>query len=437
MLYFNPIEEKFELGTRDLQRDPKWFNVSEILNCENIYKLLEDQAQRFQEDSIKKNPIILKNLAKFRENFNTYDIPMVLVTLSYTDDFISTFEKISNIFINLNSTGTRIKLPDLALALLTARTRKDIGDSFRKKFESLLQKLENQDFSVEEPVLIRLYLAIATGTTRFTEAKKELERKSGQEIDSFLQEMEKTIEETIKFMKEIGLSGSRFFQSRYLLVPVAYQLYKDIISAGKIVSEKVKDDLIRWIILASLEKRYTGRLETDLLTDIKQIESGKGVKGLMECLKIKDLTLSQFECDYDECHLTILLLLYNKLKTKDWNLKERPNIKRVSELSPKELQVHHIFPQEFLERRGIAERFDELGNITIISKTANNEFKFKDPQQYLAELEKVGSELLEKHFIPADKNLWEINNYEKFLKERVKLIAQAIQRRFNIKVLKG
>jgi hypothetical protein len=436
MLYFNPIEEKFELGTRDLQRDPNWFNVSEIVSCENIYKLLDDRAQKLQENSIKKNPIIIQNLAKFRDNFNTYDIPMVLARLSYTDDFLSTFEKISNIFINLNSTGTRIKLPDLALALLTARTRRDIGDSFRKKFESILQKLEDQDFLIEEPILIRLYLAIATGTTRFTEAKKELERNSGKEIDNFLEETSKTIEGTIKFLKEMGLSSSKFFQSRYLLVPIAYQLYKDVISVGKIVSERTKNDLIKWVILASFEKRYTGRLETDLLTDIKQIENGNGVKGLIENLKMKDLTLSQFECDYDECHLTLLLLLYNKLKTEDWNLKERPNIKKVSELSPKELQVHHIFPREFLERRGVVERFDEFSNITIISKSANNEFKFKDPQQYLAELEHVDPELLEKHFIPIDKKFWKINSYEEFLKERVKLIAQAIQKQLNIKVLK-
>jgi hypothetical protein len=435
-LYFNPIEEKFELGTRDIQKKPEWFNVTEVLNSTDIYKLIEDQAEKFGDDSIKNNHKIKENLIKLEKNFSTYEVPLISAKLSYDDDFLSTFEEISGIFIKLNSTGTRIKLPDLALALLTARMRKDIGISFRRKFDNLLQELEDIGFSLDEAVLIRLYSAIATGTTRFNEAKKELEKKSGQEINKFLEETERAIKETTKLLQKIGIKSSRFFQSRYLVVPIAYLLYKDVISIGKIISEEVRSGITNWFILASFDKRYTGKLETDLLNDIKQIKNGGGVKGLIGNLSRKEITLSQLEGDYDYCHLTLLLLLYCKIKTKDWNLEERPNIKEISELDPKELEVHHIFPEEFLERRNYTEKWDEFGNIVLISKKANNSLKFKDPQEYLNKLRNVDPELLEKHFIPTDNTLWNIDNYENFLKKRINLIAETLEREFKINVLR-
>jgi uncharacterized protein with ParB-like and HNH nuclease domain len=434
-LYFNPIEERFELGSRDIEKDPKWFNVTEVLNSNDIYKLIEDQAQKFNDDSIKNNPKIREKLLRLQENFKTYEIPLISAKLSYSDDFLSTFEEISTIFINLNSTGTRIRLPDLALALLTARMRKDIGDSFRKKFEELLQRMEDLDFPVDEAVLIRLYSAIATGTTRFNEARKELEKKSGQEIDNLLKDTGKAIEETVKLLKRNGVK-SKFLQSRYLLIPIAYLLHRDIISVGKAISEETEANIMKWFLLASVEKRYTGRLETDLLSDIQQIGKGKSFSGLMENLRMKEIPLSQLEGDFDNYHLTLLLILYCKLKTKDWNIEARPNIREVNELDPEDLQIHHVFPEEFLSRRGYTEKWDNFGNITLISKKANNYFKFKDPSVYLNELKNIEPELLKKQFIPMDSSLWNINNYDKFLKERISLIADAIET-LGIKVLKS
>jgi uncharacterized protein with ParB-like and HNH nuclease domain len=434
-LYFNPIEERFELGSRDIEKDPKWFNVTEVLNSNDIYKLIEDQAQKFNDDSIKNNPKIREKLLRLQENFKTYEIPLISAKLRYSDDFLSTFEEISTIFINLNSTGTRIRLPDLALALLTARMRKDIGDSFRKKFEELLQRMEDLDFPVDEAVLIRLYSAIATGTTRFNEARKELEKKSGQEIDNLLKDTGKAIEETVKLLKRNGVK-SKFLQSRYLLIPIAYLLHRDIISVGKAISEETEANIMKWFLLASVEKRYTGRLETDLLSDIQQIGKGKSFSGLMENLRMKEIPLSQLEGDFDNYHLTLLLILYCKLKTKDWNIEARPNIREVNELDPEDLQIHHVFPEEFLSRRGYTEKWDNFGNITLISKKANNYFKFKDPSVYLNELKNIEPELLKKHFIPMDSSLWNINNYDKFLKERISLIADAIET-LGIKVLKS
>ncbi|RLI73339.1 hypothetical protein DRP04_15910 [Archaeoglobales archaeon] len=435
-LYFNPVDEVFELGSRRIQRDPLWFNVTEVINSTNVYELIENQIQKFGDDSLRGNPKVIENLSRLHNAFKTYEVYLIPAKLKYMDDFLSTFERISRIFVNLNSRGTRIRMPDLALALLTARVRKDLGEPFRKKFENILKKTEEMNYYIDEAVLIRLYSAISTGTTRFNDARKELEKKSGREIDNFLTETEKSIKEAVRILQDLGIKSARFLQSRYMLVPIAYLLYREVISKGVIISDEMKNEIIKWLILASQEKRYTGKLETDLLSDVEKINQGKGIKGLIEDLRIRELPLSVLDEDYENRHLTLLLLLYHKIGTRDWNLREIPNIRKISEIVPSELHVHHIFPKEFLERRGYEEKWDHFGNITIISREANEAIKFKDPREYLSKLKNTSPELLEKHFIPLDEELWSVDNYERFLEERIKLIAKVIEKEFGIKVLR-
>jgi hypothetical protein len=177
--------------------------------------------------------------------------------------------------------------------------------------------------------------------------------------NNLLKDTGKAIEETVKLLKRNGVK-SKFLQSRYLLIPIAHLLHRDIISVGKAISEETEANIMKWFLLASVEKRYTGRLETDLLSDVQQIGKGKSFSGLMENLRMKEIPLSQLDGDFDNYHLTLLLILYCKLKTKDWNIEARPNIREVNELDPGDLQIHHVFPEEFLSRRGYTEKWDNF-----------------------------------------------------------------------------
>ena len=432
-LFFNPIDEEFELSSKKIQKNPYWFNVTEVLNAEDELELIEERANKY-DPALRKNPQVRKNISKLREMFKTYVVHLIPADLGYSEDFLSTFERISDIFVKLNSTGTRIRMPDLALALLTAKVRKDIGAPFRQKFEEILKELENKKFRVDnESVLIRLYLAIATGTTRFKEAKEKLEKKEGQELLDFLSEVKKSINEAVNLLCELGIKSLKSLQSRYLLVPIAFLLYKEVIFPKRIISEEFKEELSKWLILASQEKRYTGKLESELYEDTKTIEEGSGINGLMKNLE-GEYSSSALDENYENRHITMLLLLYQKLRTKDWNLDERPRIPEIMEINPDDLHIHHIFPKEFLERRKYGEEWDNVANITIISRSANEKIKFRDPKDYLKELYEVDPELLEKHFIPTDKELWDINRFSEFLEERRELIKNAIEKELRIKV---
>jgi hypothetical protein len=431
-LYFNPVEEKFELGSKEIKEKAVWFNVTEILKTDDVHALIEKHAER--DPTLLSNPHVRKRLTHFREVMNTYDLPLVRAKLNPSDEFLSILERMAKIFININSTGTRVKMPDLALALLTAKTRREVGTSFRKDFEQLLKMCEDLGFVIDESVLIRTYSAIATGTTRFKDARVALDKMSGAEVSQLLKETQGSIEATIKLLQELGIKSDKYLQSRYLVVPTAYLLHHEVLSTGRIISDDLKSGIAKWLILASCGKRYTGRLETELSSDIDQIRDGNGLKGLYGNLDPKEITLSKLESDYENYHLTILLMLYTKTGALDWN-EEKLIPEKVSEIDRKQLAIHHIFPEEFLERRNIQQDYDLFGNITILSSEVNNRLKYKNPADYLGKLEKIGHELLEKHCIPQDKELWNVDRYKDFTNERAKLIANKIESEFNIRVL--
>jgi len=430
-LFFNPMEKIFELGKRNFTKDPKWFNVTEVLNAETVSEVLERKAKLCGDDSVIHNKVLFKRLEQLRERLNNYEVTFIETKLDYLGDPLELFEKISRIFVTINSKGTRIRMPDLVLALVGARVKRARWISFRDEFNAILKKLEKRNFEVSEPVVMRLYLAIATGKTKFKDATKELDEKKEEDLLSSLKETERALLHSLDFLwREVWIPSSKYLQSHYLLVPLGYFLHRDVISKGRVISEDIRRSLIKWLILASVEKRYTGRLETDLSEDISIIGKEKGVEGLLDNLRLKSIPREALEGSYDEYHLTLLMALYHETHAKDWDLDQGPTVPFIGELRPTELQVHHIFPRDVLEVAGMDHLIDDFANITVISSRANEKIGDELPSRYLKELYEKDPELLRRHFIPIDHELWNVDNYEKFLEERRKLILEAFQSLF-------
>lgn len=426
-LFFNPRNGRIELGRKSFVKDPNWFNVTDVLNKKNVFDVLEEKAKLCSDDQITRDPVIVEGLQELRDRLKNYEIALIEAKLDYSGNPLDLFEKISRIFVTMNSTGTRIRMPDLVLALVGARVRKVKWVSFRDKFNAVLKGLEEKGFKLSESVIMRLYLAVVAGTTKFKDAREVLDTKAEEELLNSLEEVEKAMLHSTEFLwKEAWIPSSEYLPSHYLLVTLSYLLHKDILSKGKLISENVRRGLTKWLILASVNKRYTGRLETDLFEDVSKIVGGEGVDGLLGNLRLKSVPPEILEGSYDESHLTLLLTSYRSLQARDWDLSRKPTIPPIGEVNSRELQIHHIFPKDVLEKVGKDQLVDDVANITIISNKANERISNKPPSDYLKELHKADPELLSKHFVPTDEKLWNINAYEEFLKERRKLILEYI-----------
>jgi len=431
-LYFNPHTEKLEIIRRKAKENSYWFRISNLLDEEkDIDDLLDEKGilSRIEKKQIAKKLNYFRN-SVLNYPINIYQIPES--TLKYDaerDNFLEIFEKISEMFVRLNEKGTRVKMPHLILALLTAATRKELGKSFRDQVSKINNELEKEGWDIREGVIIRTYMAIAIGETNFRRARSNLGSLRANEALKKLDETSESLKRTCKILrKELNTKGVKYLKSQYLLVTLSYYTF---LKNFKIMPSDVKE-IIRWLLLASFSGRYTGRLESELREDIELIRKEKKIRHLEDKLPVREITEEHFDRPYEREHLTALLILLRD--SYDFNTE---GFTRLKDIDPKDkkIHIHHIFPKDLLikvyGKKGligdmdIETAYDHIANITIISEDANVRIGSRRPDEYFNELDK---KVLESHYIPDNPELWKPEKYYEFLQERKTQLMESIRK---------
>lgn len=90
------------------------------------------------------------------------------------------------------------------------------------------------------------------------------------------------------------------------------------------------------------------------------------------------------------------------------------------------LEIHHIFPKDILYKAGYTKsKVNSLANYTFLTKATNLEISNKHPKEYLNKYINSNPGTVESHWIPLEQDLYEIENYEKFLEKRRELLADS------------
>ena len=88
--------------------------------------------------------------------------------------------------------------------------------------------------------------------------------------------------------------------------------------------------------------------------------------------------------------------------------------------------MHHIFPKDYLYKAGKSKSIvNALANYAFLTKGTNIEISNRPPEEYIPEYKKRCPGAVETHWIPSDPELLKIENYEKFLEQRRRLLAEA------------
>ena len=134
-LLFNPFEEKFELETPPLKNNPEWFNITRVIKDGEFSVVNREYLKQigWSEDKIY---ICLQKLSEAKNIFigEKYNIPVF--TISSDIDY----EEVADIFVKINSKGTRIRITELLLALLALK----IPGEFRNDFRDYIEELEEK-----------------------------------------------------------------------------------------------------------------------------------------------------------------------------------------------------------------------------------------------------------------------------------------------------
>jgi len=243
---------------------------------------------------------------------------------------------------------------------------------------------------------------------------------------------------------DLHLDKTKFFASKNALVPLVYHAAK---ARGKRINRKA---MLKYFIVSQLGGHYSGAGETVLRRDLRylsepDVSPTEGLKDLLGVAvreakqEYRALKIHPDQVSGVTSKNVMLLLMYIVMRKRGATDFGIPESATLDQISSRDLQLHHIFPFDFMMRdakaRGYQEKarlnlrdyrdeVNDIGNITFIGQTKNIQIGNVSPWQYLEN--ETTKQMRKAHFIPEDRELWKPENFGKFLDRRRKLLAKAM-----------
>jgi hypothetical protein len=339
------------------------------------------------------------------------------------------YDEVTEVFVRVNSSATRLRGSDLALAQVTSRWRGSI-----KLFEGFIDEFGVGGFAVSEGFLIRCIVAAATGQSRFQNVSKI----SVDRLKETWERVKEALSWTKHFIQENArLDSLSIIPSNYLLIVVAvYALRRN----GKLTSTETSK-LLYWFYSAAIWGRYSGSSESKLDQDLAALDGENPIDTMIQ--NIKQQT-GRLQLDVDDVKQRgvkargIFMMSYAVARhrnAKDWGTGLHVNLQGSSKKFVTEFD--HVFPQSKLDAY-LRETYDdeqyrkkvinEIANLVFLSKGENYPVKSNRlPAEYLCKIiELHGEAALTAQCVPTNSYLWDLARFEDFLAERRKLLVQAI-----------
>lgn len=406
-LLFNPFEEKFELEIPPLKNKPEWFDVTRVIkggeysvvNRENLKQIGWSDEKIYES---------LRKLGEVRNIFIGARNNIPVFTISSDIEY----EEVADIFVKINSKGTRIRITELLLALLALK----IPGTFRNDFRNYIEELEDKGWDIDASIVIRSLVAISVKQGRLAYFRSIARNISEKDLRRNWDITKKSLGECLRILEEnLGIRNSEISPSQYVLIPLTYYISQK----GNAFSERDTKEFILWFLLASFWGRYAGSPETRLDEDIRSITENKNLRELFHLLKSQVGRLLVDEERFRGKSKNSKLLLYVVARNEgaeDWWKGHR--------ITTSDYEEHHIIPRSLLKKEGYEySLIDDASNIAFLTEKANRKISNAQPEKYL---ETIDPAKLEKQFVPLDKNLWKIENYERFLQQRRAIIVDKV-----------
>jgi hypothetical protein len=414
-VYFNLESEQFQLYLRRLKADPLWVPVRAVLRGDkhDLKILQEIEAAGGPGLTDPKAQLYLDRLQKLKR-IGEYKLP---IEIFRSDDY----EEVTEVFVRINSAGTRLRTAELVLAQLALRLPGAIVD----KFEQALEDYEEVGFELDARFLMRALIALGTGQSRFRYLT-EFWKKPPSEIESIWARTRKAVDSGVNFVRHNArFESSDWLPSLNALIPLAAYFDRQT----KITGE-VEGGLLRWFYLASLRGRYSTSPETSMDEDLKALGAGDPIGELLKNLG-PALSLPVTPDEFDDAGwrnplFPMTYALARKRGAKDWFRGIALGSDVVGQ--EHEIQVHHIFPKALLKEIGVSRKDrDEIANLAFLAAKPNRQISKRPPEQYLAEIAIQHADRLAAQCIPTDRALWKLENYQRFLAARRELLARGVE----------
>jgi len=411
-LYFNLNDESFEFYAPLKMKDNlNWINVTDLMQKGAGYYIGKVLGAYSQTD----NTMLQQILDKLTRLEKIKTVELHIQQVAGED---KTIDVVVDIFNNVNSGGTKLSKGDLALAKICAQ-----WPDARNEMKNILANLKSSLYNFELDWLLRCITVYLTGKPYFS----ELANVSIPEFQAGLKETNKLIEKLLNHIgSRLGLDHDRVLGSRYSIPLMVGYLKKQ---GGTLNSNAEWNKLMYWYIHTFLWGRYAGSTESVLAQDLNIIDSGEGIDGLIRLLRQNrgDLTIRPEDFwgwSTGARFYPLLYMLTRVNHARDWGSGLELSNALLGRSSS--LEIHHIFPKHLLYQHKYSKALvNALSNYTFLTKETNLKISDTEPAVYIPEYLKTNPGAVESHWMPIDQQLFQVENYVRFLEKRRELLAES------------
>jgi hypothetical protein len=399
----------FVVASRAMASDPRWVKVSEIFNPERTdAQLLRGLVKSFDDPLFDKYSKRLQAVRKIK------DYPYVMHVL----DKNLSYEEVAEIFVRVNSLGTKLRSSDLAMAQITSRWRNSLA-----LFEQFQEECEEKWFTLDLGLIIRALVVFTTRQSRF----KTVSTISVGRLQEGWERAKDGLRFSINFMRaNAGVEDESLLSSPLFLITIGYLAQ----ALQYRFSPEQDRELRRWFYIANARGHYSGSHETTLDTDLTLIANGGSSPELLKSLRQQ---FGRFEIEPADIagrgqRSALFSTAYLALKArgaKDW--RTRLSLSLTHSGRYHFIEYHHIFPKTTLKGRYDKSEINEMANMAFVSGAANRRMGSTPAERTLAQVrDEQGDSALAEHCVPLDSDLWTVDNYRSFLEFRRRALAKAI-----------
>jgi len=483
---FHPEKEEFEVYNSAIAKNPLWIpDIAKIFNPKtSIFNFVNkycEQNKNTDKDEIFRS---LERLRGITSN------QIGLIELSSELDITT----VTEIFVRVNSKGVSLSQADFAMSKIAVNEthngnllRKaidyfchlsvspDFYDNMKKdkefsksEFLSKMTWLRNDNNDLYEPTYTdMLRVAFASEFKRgrledlvaLVSGRNFQTRKYEEQIveDSF----SKLKNGIIRFMNEnhfkrfimiirsAGFIDSSMIGSQNAL-NFAYILYLALRNEN-VPDHDIERHVRRWFVMSILTGRYSASPETAIDYDIRQIYT-QGIDAYSEGVISGELSDTFWRVSLPQALETSVVTspYFRAFQAAQIKLSDKGFLSRdisVRELIEVKSDVHHLFPRDYLKKKGFTRGlYNQVANYVITQNEINIAIGNKEPADYFSKLldqcqggpKLYGNitdlnELKENYqmnCIPEGMENMNVENYQEFLVERRKLMAQKIKEYF-------
>ena len=465
MIAFRPRDGRFEVADAAIRNDPEFLpNVTELWDGRrlpsqlrrDLINALRDKGRVVDdkyEDAVDRNLGRAHAISDYR--FPTVDIRK---TATMQDEEI-TEEDVADIFVRINNQGTRLGQADFVLTLLSVyhgelrdrieeRSRiMSLGTVVGIDTQQLLRAVCGVAFGRARMSAVYRYLRGVDPTTGEADTAGRLKR-LGQLDDAAKECMEPTPwRDYLLRVKHAGFVSQTLVASKNAIVN-AYAFYIRGRKAG-VPKTKLDEMIARWVFGSLLTARYSGSSETIFEQDLARVARLRAddADGFLRALD--DAMGETITGDYWTHTLVSALETQKARAPAALAFRAAQVVLGTRALFSDQLlqnlldppadggraasEAHHLFPTTWLHSRGIRERrfVNQVANLADVGWHENSVIGGRGPAEYVPPLrEKLGIDddrwgrLCAEHALPLG---WESMEYEEFLRERRRRMADIIR----------